>query len=188
MPSTPNKFNTNIDFDIFENDQVYDNATATEKAVTENLYVPSDDVLRSRHPTLSLRVPVNKTTNSPSPDGYEMIRGYIELVKQNFKNLMLTSPGEKMMNPDFGVGLRRYLFQPSPERIPSDIEGHIISQVNKYLPYISIVDINFFEDLELVDKNAFRVRVQYYVKSLNFEAIFNYPDTDKDNFDFSTRS
>ena len=43
---------------------------------------------------------------------YSLIVSYREEVKQNFKNLLLTSPGERMMNPDFGVGMRRYLFEP----------------------------------------------------------------------------
>ena len=33
-----------------------------------------------------------------------------EVVRQNFKNLVLTSPGERIMLPDFGAGLRRLLF------------------------------------------------------------------------------
>ena len=42
---------------------------------------------------------------------YSLVQSYKEEVKQNFKNLLLTSPGERMMDPDFGVGLRRYLFE-----------------------------------------------------------------------------
>ena len=42
---------------------------------------------------------------------YGLIKDYVELVKQNFKMLLLTNPGERIMNPDFGVGLRRYLFE-----------------------------------------------------------------------------
>ena len=37
---------------------------------------------------------------------YGLISSYNEEVKQNFKNLLLTCPGERMMIPDFGVGLR----------------------------------------------------------------------------------
>ena len=39
---------------------------------------------------------------------YTLISSYAEEIKQNFKNLLLTAPGERMMNPDFGVGLRNY--------------------------------------------------------------------------------
>ena len=32
------------------------------------------------------------------------------VVEQNIKMVLLTNPGEKLFNNDFGVGLRRYLF------------------------------------------------------------------------------
>ena len=33
-----------------------------------------------------------------------------EQVKSNLINLLLTYPGERVLNPQFGVGLRNYLF------------------------------------------------------------------------------
>ena len=33
-----------------------------------------------------------------------------EVVEQNLKMVLLTNPGEKIFNLEFGVGLRRYLF------------------------------------------------------------------------------
>jgi len=33
------------------------------------------------------------------------------IIKQKLKNLLLTSPGELIMNPAFGIGIRRYLFE-----------------------------------------------------------------------------
>ena len=39
-----------------------------------------------------------------------MISDISENIKQNFKNLILTVPGERVMLPDFGVGLKQYLF------------------------------------------------------------------------------
>ena len=40
---------------------------------------------------------------------YQLIQNYKDLIKQNFKNLILTSPGERMMDPHFGVGIRNFL-------------------------------------------------------------------------------
>ena len=34
-----------------------------------------------------------------------------KVVDQNLKMVLLTSPGEKLMNVNFGVGLRKYLFE-----------------------------------------------------------------------------
>ena len=42
---------------------------------------------------------------------YGLNKTLTESIKQNFRNLMLTIPGERIMIPDFGVGLPRYLFE-----------------------------------------------------------------------------
>ena len=47
-----------------------------------------------------------------SVDGpYGLITTYKELATQKLKMLLLTNPGERIMNPDFGVGLKSYFFE-----------------------------------------------------------------------------
>ena len=67
---------------------------------------------------------------------YTLITSYAEEIKQNFKNLLLTSPGERMMNPDFGVGLRSFLFEPA-QKVTGMIRQKIASQVFRYMPFIT---------------------------------------------------
>ena len=43
---------------------------------------------------------------------FSLFTEYKDEIRQNLKNLLLTAPGERMMNPDFGVGLRHFLFEP----------------------------------------------------------------------------
>ena len=57
-----------------------------------------------------------------SLDGFQMIKTIRQMAKQNFKMLILTNPGERIMEPNFGVGLSRYLF----ENGTGDIKGRII--------------------------------------------------------------
>jgi len=102
---------------------------------------------------------------------YTLITSYKEEVKQNFKNLLLTSPGERVMNPDFGVGLRQFLFEPRMEVIPK-IKQRIVNQTNKYMPFININDINFGSDSdinEFIDRQTLSVQVIYEVPTLNLE-------------------
>ena len=61
---------------------------------------------------------------------YSLIVSYKKEVKQNIKNLLLTSPGERVMNPDFGVGLRRFLFEQRELVIPQ-VRQRIDQQINK---------------------------------------------------------
>ena len=76
-------------------------------------------------------------------DGYALTKDLKELAKQNFKNLVLTSPGERIMDPEFGVGIRSYLFENNSVQTQGRIDARVRSQVQKYLPYINIESIQF---------------------------------------------
>jgi phage baseplate assembly protein W len=161
----------NIDFDIFNNDSVSDQTSDADRLVDNSIVIPSDDQILARTPFLSVSLPVDKNSTNASFDGYKMIRGYENLVKQNFKNLMLTSPGEKIMDPKFGVGLRRYLFEQDTLALRSSIEGRVYSQTKKYLPYINIREIKLSE---IKDDNKLSVYISYFINPLNMQVVFNY--------------
>ena len=74
---------------------------------------------------------------------YGLITDYVELVRQNFKMLLLTNPGERIMNPDFGVGIKRYLFEMNGPETYSNINDRIVSQTNRYMKYIQLNKIDF---------------------------------------------
>ena len=75
------------------------------------------------------------------------------------------------MNPDFGVGLRTFLFEQKSQAIPA-IRQRITGQVNKYMPFIKIRKIKFDpgEDLtksDFLDSPLLSIRIEYNVPSLN---------------------
>ena len=105
---------------------------------------------------------------------YALITNYKDEIRQNFKNLLLTSPGERVMNSDFGVGMRRYLFENYIDA-KTAIKQRIESQVKKYMPYIVIQDILFdtvgSDQIPLEERNILSVRVVFSVPDLNLESI-----------------
>jgi len=76
-------------------------------------------------------------------NGYQLNQTFQEAVKQNLVGLILTVPGERIMDPNFGVGLRTYLFELETEQVRSDIAGKISQQVGIYIPWINIQGISF---------------------------------------------
>ena len=103
---------------------------------------------------------------------YGMITSYFDEVKQNFKNLILTCPGEKMMNPNFGVGLRNFLFQQRKEAIPK-IRQRIEEQVSRYMPFLKILNIEFNTGIDPIfqdDSNLLSIVIDYEVPSLNLNS------------------
>ena len=89
--------------------------------------------------SLSLHLPI--TYNSA--DGFTMIKSVKRMIKQNFKMLLLTSPGERVMDPSFGVGVKNYLFSMYSENVPAQLRSKIMEQVGIYLPVVSITSIDF---------------------------------------------
>ena len=104
---------------------------------------------------------------------YSLVTNYHDEVKQNFKNLVLTNPGERIMNPDFGVGIRRFLFENRADAA-HQIEKRLHEQVGRYMPYIVIENV-FFDttddkNIELIDRNTLAVQIIFSVPNMNFES------------------
>jgi len=103
-------------------------------------------------------------------DGYELIKDYRVMVTQNLKMLVLTNPGERMMDPDFGVGLKRYLFEPDKPGLYSMIESKIRSQTMKYLPYLNILAVEFRRNTRapgvIEERNTLHVNIVFLIAPL----------------------
>lgn len=102
---------------------------------------------------------------------YQLIKTYKELIKQNFKNLVLTSPGERIMDPNFGVGLRNFLFENDNAILYSTITNTIETQVETYMPFITIIDVSFVtpESLESenINTNLLSMSIEYEIIPLD---------------------
>ena len=68
------------------------------------------------------------------------------------------------MNPDFGVGISTYLFNQEQALLSGDIENRILSQVEKYLSYIKITNIELYKREDL--SNTFQLTISYYIPSI----------------------
>jgi phage baseplate assembly protein W len=94
-----------------------------------------------------------------------------ELVKQNFKNLLLTIPGERIMLPDFGVGAKKFLFETRGAGKLENIIGIIQSQVSVYMPYIDIVNVTLNDNME--SDQIISIKIEYYIKPLSEQDIIS---------------
>ena len=65
----------------------------------------------------------------------------VEAVKFQLKNIILTRPGEKLSDPNFGVGLHNFLFSQESTKI-SAIRNRINNQIRKYMNYFDTLDID----------------------------------------------
>ena len=88
-----------------------------------------------------------------------------QAIKQNLKTLILTDKGERIMLPNFGVGLKKFLFENFSQTTTYQIESEIKSQVKKYMPFVNVVAVNILEDPD--NLNKLYVSVNFTVPALN---------------------
>tara|TARA_R110000824_G_scaffold67377_5_gene174509 strand:+ start:39840 stop:40235 length:396 start_codon:yes stop_codon:yes gene_type:complete len=104
----------------------------------------------------------------PADGYYKLNKTFGEVMKQNIKMVVLTSPGERIMNPDFGVGLKHFLFE-SDATIFNNIKNRIYEQVRKYVPYVQLMDVSLIslEDIpgESEPTNSLGLQLIYTVPS-----------------------
>jgi len=62
-----------------------------------------------------------------------------EQVKSNLINLLLTEQGERVNEPDFGVGLKKLLFEQNINK--EELEEKINFQINFYIPEINLMSV-----------------------------------------------
>ena len=95
---------------------------------------------------------------------YNLITDFETLATQNLKMLVLTNPGERMMDINFGVGLRAYLFEQNVSDTFTQIRGAILEQVSRYLPYLKIERIEFLTPEGNPDLYPHQIILQLYYK------------------------
>ena len=77
--------------------------------------------------------------------------------------LLLTIPGERVMQPRFGVGVISYLMHNFSEDAIPLLRDRIYSQTELYLPVITVEDIQFSGD---PDSNLMQMRITYRIPRL----------------------
>jgi len=74
----------------------------------------------------------------------------LEQAKANMRNLLLTSKGERVMQPEFGSTLMDVIFNQGPD-IQNQIDEAIREAASTWLPYVIINEISMFEENNQVD-------------------------------------
>tara|TARA_R110000824_G_scaffold125429_6_gene284563 strand:+ start:16543 stop:16911 length:369 start_codon:yes stop_codon:yes gene_type:complete len=109
--------------------------------------------------TLGVRLPITRDDS----DGFTMIHRLADMYRQNLKMLVLTNPGERIMEPNFGVGMSTYLFESFSDGVASQIDSKIREQATIYMPNLDIKSIKFGESK---DSGMLAVLIEYKIANL----------------------
>ena len=109
--------------------------------------------------TIGVRLPITRDDSN----GFTMISTLRQMYQQNLKMLVLTNPGERIMEPKFGVGMSEFLFESFSEGVAQKIDSKIRLQASIYMPNLIIEDINIGESK---DSGMLGVRIEYNIANL----------------------
>lgn len=112
--------------------------------VASNL-VKEGSISAPREKTIGLGWVSEKNAETPY---FDKASGF-KLIKDQIKQFILTSKGERVMLPDYGTTLRNFLFEPFTSQLASIQAADLQAGFKKYIPNVSINYIRFFQSENL---------------------------------------
>ena len=93
-----------------------------------------------------------------------------EAVRNSLRNIINTKPRQKVLDPDFGLELHKFLFDAVSE-VRGDAIGHyLLSKLSRFEPRIKIQEIKI---QVMPDENSYYVDIFYNIPSLNKQSSTN---------------
>jgi len=111
---------------------------------------------------IGLTFPLSKTTGSIGH--FEVTPDILSAAREDLKSLIFTNWGERVNHYYMGCNLREFLFESMiKEELRSKIGERIVSQVETWLPFISVTSlfVNFTEDDSNIPENGIGLRIEF---------------------------
>lgn len=83
-------------------------------------------------------------------------------IQQSLRMILETEPGERLMRPDFGCGLRRFLQQPNSGATRAQIEAAVRDAIQRWEPRVALVELRVEADADIA--SALWILVDYRLK------------------------
>lgn len=98
---------------------------------------------------------------------------YERSIQQSIWMILGTSPGERVMRPTFGSGLRELVFQPLNPQLVGSAVGAVRDALTRWEPRISVDEVNAFVDPAA--PATLNIDITYEVLATNSRQNLVYP-------------
>lgn len=105
-------------------------------------------------------------------DGSTALAVYEQDVEQAIRIILGTDQGERVMRPDFGAGLKSFLFGPVNQTTMRKVQTRVQDSLIKWEPRIDVEQVTVTLDSE---RNKLLVSVTYRVRVTNTRHNLVYP-------------
>lgn len=93
-----------------------------------------------------------------------------DAVKNNLINFFSTDPGERVFNPFFGSGLKKYVFENISGLTNDYIKKLVTDEINQYFPFVGVAQITTTIN---EDTNTITINLQYQVVNFGIQDEIN---------------
>ena len=89
----------------------------------------------------------------------------IEAVKNNIRNLLSTHKGERYMQPNIGLNLRKFLFEQFTDELRLQIENDVLDTLDFWLPFIQVknLEVQMSSANDGTGKNTLMINVLFNI-------------------------
>jgi len=85
-------------------------------------------------------------------------------IARSIRNIVFTSPGEKIFNPEFGSEISKVLFENIDEISAISIKDEIETSIRNYEPRVKLEEVDIEPNY---DNNQFDVRINYRIVGID---------------------
>lgn len=92
----------------------------------------------------------------------------LDAIKTSIKNIFTTSPGNKILNPEFGLDLRQFIFEPATINNGQELQRFIYLKLGVLEPRIKLQGVSVLVDGE---NNEYDITIVFSIPSLNIQNV-----------------
>jgi phage baseplate assembly protein W len=107
------------------------------------------------------------------PRGGLATAAYDEDIRQSIRIILGTNPGERVMRPDFGAGLRDFVFEPIDPTTMHRVQTRVQEALIDWEPRIDVTQVDVTSDS--TRRSTLSIQITYRVRASNSLTNLVYP-------------
>jgi phage baseplate assembly protein W len=105
-----------------------------------------------------------------NPEIVDIVADYdLGAIRNSFKNLFITIPGQKLLNPLFGLNLVQYLFEPCDEDMANLIGNEIVNGITTFEPRVSLIKVTVIAQ---PDDQQYNITIVFKVPAIGTTSFY----------------
>lgn len=94
----------------------------------------------------------------------------VDAIKNSIRNIFNTRKGDRILEPEFGVSLEKYLFEPLTDEIARNIGSEIERGISQFEPRVTILKINVYIREEWP---GYEIDIMLYIPKIGINTVIS---------------